>query len=140
LLRSLRLLRRTRTLVLPGLCYLPAIRRPALALLLSAACGGSTTITSDACSSSTPRGTFSFHAQQVLPSCGLPTAFDLSVTVNDAGATGIENGVAFTAQPLSTCELAWRDATTYHVVEISTRYETLVTGGCSAVYSLIPVQ
>jgi hypothetical protein len=114
------------------------MRALVLALLLGAACGGTSSSLSDGCNNRTSQGTFAFHAQQILAACGFPAAFDLSITVTSTGATGTENGVAFTAQPISSCQLAWRDATAYHVVEIDSHSETLVTGGCSAVYTLVP--
>lgn len=113
------------------------------ALLLSAACGGSGTTLSDGCSKTTPLETFSFHAQQQLPTCGFPATFDLSLTVTSDGATGIEAGVPFTAARYSSCQLTWSDATTLHVIEVDSRTdgtETLVRSadGCSGVYTLSP--
>jgi hypothetical protein len=126
------------------------MRRLLLALLLCAACGGST-VSSDGCSTATPQGTFTFHAsrQAVDPFgnalCGaLPTAFDVSFTVTATGATGTEAGVQFTASPVTSCQLTWSEATnpaTEHVYEVTSAGGSLTIaklGQCAAIYALTP--
>ncbi|HYZ90203.1 MAG TPA: hypothetical protein VE620_12965 [Myxococcales bacterium] len=115
------------------------MRPLAIALLLCAACGSSTPALYDGCRIPTPTGTFTFHAQQELPACGFPATFDLSLTVNATSASGVEAGVAFTAYAYSSCQLAWNDATTLHVIQVDSRTETLVRNdGCTVVYKLTP--
>jgi hypothetical protein len=115
------------------------MRPVAVALLFCAACGSSTPALFNGCTTATPTGTFSFHAQQELPACGFPATFDLSLTVTSTNASGVEAGVAFTAIAYSSCQLAWNDPTTLHVIQIDSLTETLVRNdGCTVVYKLTP--
>jgi len=134
-----------------GSCYLPRMRRLALALLLSAACGSSTT-SGDGCTTVTPQGTFAFHATRLVVDpltdtlcSALPTTFTVSLTVTATGATGTEGAVPFTASALTTCQLVWIEATspaTEHVYQVSSAGRGSLTiakiGRCAAIYDLTP--